>query len=751
MDGQRTRVNTAPPVATAKIPPTGSPLGRHSSTFSRSNSTRLKKMSVSPTVSPEKSRSPKLVPRDGDSSEEERSDNPGPDMGIAPKPTLNEVLRSDPPWGEQAKVSSPPQLRVKPQIKNGADQNRIPVLGRPVAITPEGSSRPAESSESTFGPRKTSVGQPSISVDGQGELGRRSSQDAPVNEDGNVVPRNAPRKRSSAADLADFFRNTSPPSSNPRENMNPESPLIPARKSDTAELADFFKNTSPPVGNASLPSKPKPNRIRSMIAKVIHKGQDTVSVDRASTANTGGQMESRTEWTDTIAQGDVPANSDRPTDPAPVEGVVLPSQLDEGAPGVTATDAISPVTDVGSDRHLQSTIPRPSTLSQHQVLVFDISSESDADVTELAMVGSLKDILSPFYTVGTITGKALRREPWERTCALLIILSTESALSVGTDAILRERISSYSRAGGKIWSVGPATALLCRVADLSERKMLEDDLLFPGTMARPSNELPSGICPSSLVVDGDAGQRGDISVLERDPDDRIVALGWASASGKCVAWTTDLARSSEGDVKTTIRHYKVALAFLGLHQLEPVNAAQSRWEAIDPTLLKPTRPLPVMLLSHPELASDLPAQIIGLPEIDANSTEAQVDLQDQQVTVKALRDTGDTFHVIDIASIELVVPRYMQAQRLIEASETDPSGQKSISLLLGKHEDWRPEWTPLFDFARYWSELDSTARRQGVGRKRKLGGGPDGLGSWSLGDVIQYGEAVGSTQTMLDR
>ncbi len=65
-------------------------------------------------------------------------------------------------------------------------------------------------------------------------------------------------------------------------------------------------------------------------------------------------------------------------------------------------------------------------------------------------------------------------------------------------------------------------------------------------------------------------------------------------------------------------------------------------------------------------------------------------------------------------------------------------------------EVWQKGWTPLFDFERYWKGLDEERRRVGV-KTSWARESERWDGSKRLGDVVLYGEAVTSTQTMLDK
>jgi len=140
-----------------------------------------------------------------------------------------------------------------------------------------------------------------------------------------------------------------------------------------------------------------------------------------------------------------------------------------------------------------------------------------------------------------------------------------------------------------------------------------------------------------------------------------------------------------------------------------------------------------------------------MPELDANASVASLG----QESVKIIKDSENTFEIHDLVKTGLDVPSFIDEARNREADEKDVVVSPAISMILaadtGASGGWQHNWTPLFDFEAYWKELQSLSNQQGVVRKRNLKSTSEGLGSWSIGDLVQYGEAVGSTQTMLDK
>lgn len=179
-------------------------------------------------------------------------------------------------------------------------------------------------------------------------------------------------------------------------------------------------------------------------------------------------------------------------------------------------------------------------------------------------------------------------------------------------------------------------------------------------------------------------------------------------------------------------------------------------------LLNPTHPGPIFTFSHPKLP-ELATGIFSAPSIQ-KKVEPAKDGFEQFV------DGNDTF-VYGPTDAVGDVPAFLSKARRTEPKHEPKMEDLSIGdqpplpkpmdfkdipklVLLPGKEQYTPEWTPLFNFETYWAELDQArkeaGRRTGVMRTDELSKGRTGERS-SVGDVLFYGEAVTSTQTMLDR
>lgn len=216
----------------------------------------------------------------------------------------------------------------------------------------------------------------------------------------------------------------------------------------------------------------------------------------------------------------------------------------------------------------------------------------------------------------------------------------------------------------------------------------------------------------------------------------------------------------EESEKGRIEWFADLLAGLGMRI--PSRAEQDLAGEEEHLLLHPTHPSPIFLFAHPKL-----------PELATNALAAkgiQSKLKpDGGFTI--LRDGNDE---IRIGATEAVgdVPAFLAKRRreepvyppsVAELSISDGAkpvaaapdfGSLTKTLLVPGRNPYSAGWTPLFNFDTYFAELDAVrsraGRRTGVMRTDENSKGRQGERA-ALGDLMLYGEAVTSTQTMLDR
>ncbi|KAG6845681.1 hypothetical protein H0H93_016028, partial [Arthromyces matolae] len=142
-----------------------------------------------------------------------------------------------------------------------------------------------------------------------------------------------------------------------------------------------------------------------------------------------------------------------------------------------------------------------------------------------------------------------------------------------------------------------------------------------------------------------------------------------------------------------------------------------------------SRPLPQFLVSTPDknfivlrIAADLGAAVSGP---GSQSSE--------------FKDNNDTFlfHNVDDTSTMFKEER----EKASSGSAVDPSQWQPKHIILCPNSLPERATTPLFDLRNFFDALSAGRRAQGCREETD---------SWGIGEALFYGEAVTSTQTMLD-
>lgn len=711
---------------------------------------------------------------------------------------LAELLKSAPPWEADKRRPSDPALVTISNKHSVPLPPNVPPLGPPILPVD------TENNETVAAPLKTSTKPDDVPVGplangmstsrsmgslstmmGKAPIATSQRKNSLAENDqtrlvGNMSPEadqgtSAARTitRSATSDLADFLRSTSPPVIGPVEaseqsNLNGTVPTRPLpTSSTTGNLAETLSKTYLVKGSDGAPNVAPPSsstrssgRFRNMFAKVIGK-RSSLSAGTDSATSSSLAPPVAVEATSVAAPAQAVADATRhgttpPSNPGTVQAplgdgsIDIDSSVNARSPHVHSVPMSRPnvalgVVDEEALGHEQSEpklmtsnateevrMEKPKTMVKHQVLVFDPSLAANELTIESALTLQLKALLSPIYTVNMVGVRSLKSEPWQDACALLVVVASKDASDFRPDPILRSALTEYKQQGGSLLGLGSAAAMLCRDGLASDRQLVNDRALFPGTCVyandgsvtlTPAQDIPTAFYS---VIDGSQGS------------DSVRAILWDL---KLALWTSFEMAGARQDL--TLRKL---LSLLGI--LDPSKVSMStgsRWSSVDQKLLQPKHPLPGFILAHPRCYQDGVKRAIFSQAMSSKlqGTTRQMDRKD--IPLQSLQDACNTFDLVDLETADIDVCAYLESQR--QAVQGESEHQLPIPLLLTQmtgRASWIREWTPLFDFDLYWRELDRISKTQGVPRSP----GPQG---WRIGDLVQYGEAVGSTQTMLDR
>ncbi|KAF7292990.1 BPL/LPL catalytic domain-containing protein [Mycena indigotica] len=359
---------------------------------------------------------------------------------------------------------------------------------------------------------------------------------------------------------------------------------------------------------------------------------------------------------------------------------------------------------------------------------------------------TLRSILLPFYSVQSISQKALISQPWQKGCALLAFPGCRDMfLSKASPEIER-----YVQNGGSFLAFGTGSHYSSRGLDqgilnvasgsLSKDMLLRffdkgsGNTLYPSfqqgsnsAAARAVSIKPTAIAdrvdglwqhaPCEFV--GTDSDQGNVHVLAHyDEGSRVAGALYKLGNGKTILWGPSPEYSlteeplasisslspAEIDIAETKRLAMVrdTLVLLGLQLPESTTTIP--------------QPLPQFLVSHfmkPQLVS-LVTDALSV----SHKSGAFDDVNDQF----QFHSFGDSEALLKTARTTAIPP---QPKHIIVCADGQIPPQ---------------EQTPLFDLTLFFNALSAARKRLGVA--------DDQCG---FGDVILYGEVVTSTQTMLDK
>ena len=370
---------------------------------------------------------------------------------------------------------------------------------------------------------------------------------------------------------------------------------------------------------------------------------------------------------------------------------------------------------------------------------------------------ALRSVLSPFYTVQTIVPGSLATQPWTTSCALLVLSSDNSPAPFSLPRPAHEAIQDYVTAGGRILGVGLGVSFLPHRPG-RDRFDLWDARSSTAIVPESPRDVAAHSPPSSVLLRTGTSLSGlrpaGVSFeLARVASDNIVVQGhWEEANGAVAGIQVPIGFGHaafwgispylDGIEETTNVQALLRYALTSLELLVPPETIPDSGGSLGPTVNPPIPRLPLpQFLSYPPGKSNILETVLrglGLPNTTAESSD------DSELGV--IKDTADTFHFHKVATLEDAA-RLMAEARVSSAADTPSphaatatAGAPRVIFVLPPDVLPAQELTPQFDARKYFEVLASV-------RGDKV----NDAGNWGTGEALFYGEAVTSTQTMLDR
>ena len=368
--------------------------------------------------------------------------------------------------------------------------------------------------------------------------------------------------------------------------------------------------------------------------------------------------------------------------------------------------------------------------------------------TSHGLSNALRSVLSPFYTVQSVLPVSLATLPWTPFCALLVLLPPGD-----TPTPAHEAIQQYISAGGRILGIGLG-ATLSPHRQVRERCALWDAVSGTAIVPQYPQPIQSPSLPSSILLKTGALLSGlrrasvpfeltrdasDIEVIRgrwEEPVGAIAGIQVPIGSGRAAFWGISPCFDRIEDTENVIALLRNALTSLGL----PVPPETTANESSDPPFSIPRYALPQFLL-HPRGKRHISETILQRfdpgPDLSASATT----VESEPVIIK---DRADTFHFHKVATLEhgarLVAEAKASAAAAATATADNASDAPRLIVVLPPDVLPNDELTPRFDAEKYFAVLADVRGDQTSNAK-----------NWGVGEALFYGEAVTSTQTMLER
>ncbi|KAG6856318.1 hypothetical protein H0H87_005598 [Tephrocybe sp. NHM501043] len=382
-----------------------------------------------------------------------------------------------------------------------------------------------------------------------------------------------------------------------------------------------------------------------------------------------------------------------------------------------------------------------------------IYAGSEALQTSVAhSLRSMRSILLPQYSIQTITTQTLNTQPWKASCALFVLPQCHKSLPPTSSAAIRD----YVEAGGSLLGLGAGA--ICSERELTGAVNISKNLLV-GFLDRPTGTYvyithgkDKELIDSSVslqVSDGESLEgisgRGsgeffgfdiekDRSVLARfsdgDAKGSIAGLKRDIGLGRIAVWASNIEVPLTRDASTVLSSATTAR--------ETTDEEKRRLQLLRLTLLSlslklpsteephVSRPLPQFLTSNPSK----PYIVSKIADLVADPSPGS------QLSI--FKDDNDTFHFHNSAESNDLLKRARQSTDVSE----DPSKWQPKHIILCSISLPDRDRTPLFDLQAYYESLSSARKAQGC---------PEVPDAWGCGEAFLYGEAVTSTQTMIDK
>jgi biotin--protein ligase len=362
---------------------------------------------------------------------------------------------------------------------------------------------------------------------------------------------------------------------------------------------------------------------------------------------------------------------------------------------------------------------------------------------------ALRSILSPFYTVQSIIPASLATQPWTASCALLVLTPPDTPpapLSLSGPA--QEAIQEYVDAGGRVLGIGLGVSFLSHrpardrfdlwdatssTAIVPESPQVVPALLPLSSILLRTGSVLSGLRPASVSFELTRASSDNEAIRGRWEDvGAIAGIQVPVGFGRAAFWGVSPYIDGTEDTASVYALLQYALKSLGL-SVPPETIPD---DSPDPLPTIPGHPLPQFLLC-PRGRRHIAETVLRRLGLSAGAEAYSVS------EVGAIEDREDMFHFHWATTLEHGARLVAEARAFADATphEAMTPGAPRVVVVLPPDVLPTGELTPRFNAEKYFAML-------GEVRGDQVRAADD---SWGVGEALFYGEAVTSTQTMLER
>ncbi|PPQ96440.1 hypothetical protein CVT26_005081 [Gymnopilus dilepis] len=380
-------------------------------------------------------------------------------------------------------------------------------------------------------------------------------------------------------------------------------------------------------------------------------------------------------------------------------------------------------------------------------------------------LGSLRTLLLPHYTVQPITLNALTTQPWQSSCALLVMPRLRHQFV----SVASKYIQDFVEAGGAYLMLGIDATIVQRSRGLgfgqteltfgsetNEISLKFYDKSNDCYVTFEGQDIKNHTSPRLVTL-----RTSDGSDIRGVYDEEAAAYkGFESLKGTTIiAHYQEKGKQTIASLVARINKGRVALWGPSIEYPlteEPASsliaseaklsaddvrsADRSRIQVISSTLARLGLQLPQEDKAKQVISRPLPQFLTATPSKPTIVSEIADAIAAPQsgMQLTTLKDANDEFHFRPLEESE----DFLKEARDQAQISSDPSTWQPKHIILCRNGTLPSrQLTPLFDLAAYYRYL-SAAREQ----ETLLSAEP-----WGVGEALMYGEAVTSTQTMLDK